>query len=414
MRWLWILLSILGGSFALVVLLCGGSFYYVTNYKPAMTATARKPFEVAQVPLPAFPQREPGVEVGKDFTLQRIPLGTQSGGYYTTPGHGGSMYLFLPNRPVQNGTLPCVMFCGAGTTLLHGYELDQLASIHSAMSILKARASMMNSPDTAEAAEPEELDLSRLPPGATPELIENLKKQHEARKRMRTIPAPQINLQEIEIPLDNGDIAECVPYVKAGYAVIAFEQDGPIQDVVVNVRVKVSDEQVAGAYKSFSAAQAGLVNARNAFEYVRQHVPEVNQSKIFIAGHSSAGTMALLFAEHEPRLAGCIAFAPCVDLASRFRGTKGMTLASKLPNFGEFVNRSSPKTHLDEIRCPVFLYHARGDKVTPFKETEDFADKLRNSGKNVTFKPSDDVDHYYSMRQEGIPLAIEWLKERTR
>ena len=44
-------------------------------------------------------------------------------------------------------------------------------------------------------------------------------------------------------------------------------------------------------------AQAGLVNARNALEFVLARVPEVDPKRIYAAGHSSAGTLALLFAE---------------------------------------------------------------------------------------------------------------------
>ncbi len=55
-------------------------------------------------------------------------------------------------------------------------------------------------------------------------------------------------------------------------------------------------------YEAFRAADAGLINARNALEYTLAKVPEVNAKQLFSVGHSSAGTLALLFAEHEPRL----------------------------------------------------------------------------------------------------------------
>ena len=108
-----------------------------------------------------------------------------------------------------------------------------------------------------------------------------------------------------------GDEKEHLPYVRAGYAVTALEIDGEETPGAVN---RVGMES---AYKQFSAAEGGLVNGKNAIEYVLAKVPEVDPQRLYVAGHSSAATFALLFAEHEPRVKGCIAYAPLADLFAR-------------------------------------------------------------------------------------------------
>ena len=110
--------------------------------------------------------------------------------------------------------------------------------------------------------------------------------------------------------LADGDVAEHLPYARAGYAVLAFDVDGMLAN-----RQNPTPEAIFEAAGRFQAAQAGLVNAHIALEYVLAKVPEVDPKRITVAGHSSAGTLAVLFAEHEPRLRSCLAYAPVDDAA---------------------------------------------------------------------------------------------------
>src|SRR5262245_61498919 len=88
---LWIVLAIVGGGLVVVVLACCGFVGYLAQ-PPTASAAAKEPFSLADVPLPAFPDRsqpdssEPGV------VWHEIKLG-EEGGFYDTPGHGGYMYL---------------------------------------------------------------------------------------------------------------------------------------------------------------------------------------------------------------------------------------------------------------------------------------------------------------------------------
>lgn len=202
--------------------------------------------------------------------------------------------------------------------------------------------------------------------------------------------------------------SETIPYVQQGFAVLGYSLDGPL----------VSDEpskmESKAAYEQFRAAHAGLVNSRNAMEFLLRKVPAINREKIFAAGHSSAGTLSLLFAEHESRLAGCIAYAPCVDVEKRLAEYISNPLVEVLlPEVEQFVRQGSPQRHFQSLKCPVFLFHAEGDTNAPFNESREFAERLTAQGTPCALASVPDGDHYNSMLKDGIPRGIAWLKNAT-
>ena len=201
---------------------------------------------------------------------------------------------------------------------------------------------------------------------------------------------------------------ETEPYAKAGFAVVSYSIDGGIEDLDF-----AEDLEIAEAYTEFKDAHAGVVNARNALEFVLARLPQVNPQAIYSAGHSSAGTLSLLFAEHEPRLAGSIAYAPATDVVARLgEVTLDPYTVSLLPGIADFIVQSSPRTHVGSLSCPVFLFHARDDSNEPFGTTEQFANQASSLGKDVTLRLVASGDHYDSMIREGIPAGIQWLKQK--
>lgn len=219
--------------------------------------------------------------------------------------------------------------------------------------------------------------------------------------------------------LSEGDQSEHYPYVKAGMAVVAFDLDGgsgsEIEDLDLDTPPtnEMSIDETAG-FKAFRDSQAGLVNARNALEYTLAHVPEVNPKQLFSVGHSSAGTLALLFAEHEPRLAGCVAYAPAIDLKSRFPGPVVRLMGKIFPNMAEFIVQSSPRTHEEKLSCPTMIFHAADDDTVPVADTRAFAKRMQDKQKDVTLLEVPTGDHYQSMIDEGIPKGIEFIKKHLK
>ncbi len=202
--------------------------------------------------------------------------------------------------------------------------------------------------------------------------------------------------------LGDADRKEHLPYVAAGFAVVAYEIDGMNHDETQ------SDEKMTEAMWRFDKARAGLINAHIALEYVLAKVPVIDPGRISAAGHSSAGALAVLFAETEPRLKSAVAYAPALNYARRF-GQETVDLITKA-GFGALVTRYAPLTGVADLKCPLLLFHARDDSNVPYTDTEEFVSQARADGKEVTLDLVATGDHYNSMIQEGIPHAIAWLK----
>ncbi len=202
---------------------------------------------------------------------------------------------------------------------------------------------------------------------------------------------------------------ETLPYAEAGAVVIMFSLDGGIIDLDT-----ATDAQLSLAYDRFRKAAAGTVNARVALEFALAKIPAVDPKKIVVAGHSSAGTLAMLWAAHEPRLAAAIAYCPCTDVPTRLTDFVAQVNGNPLfPDVSNFAQKSSPRTHAAQIQCPVFLFHAFDDSNCPYAESVQFQALLKSSAKNVTLsEPPAFGDHYQPMIDEGIPRAIVWLRSR--
>jgi dienelactone hydrolase len=200
------------------------------------------------------------------------------------------------------------------------------------------------------------------------------------------------------------DEPEHIPYVKAGCVVLSYELDGPCFD-------DTDIDEQREAFEAFKESRAGLVNARNALEFVLAKVPEVDPARIYAAGHSSAATHALLFAQHEPRLAGVMAYAPACDLPKRMKPQLAI-FRFIMPGVVDFATQSSPSTHAERLKCPTFLFHAQNDDTCEFADTSALAEKLKRQGTDVNFVSIPSGEHYESMINEGIPAGIEWLKQR--
>jgi dipeptidyl aminopeptidase/acylaminoacyl peptidase len=203
--------------------------------------------------------------------------------------------------------------------------------------------------------------------------------------------------------LSSGDQAEHVPYVRAGFAVVAYSLSGHVPDVR-------SDGQVTEGIRAFMQADGGLVNARTALDYALARVNKIDPERVYAAGHSSAGSLALLVAEHDPRIKACVAYAPVTDVPARLGPQTIDRVERQIAGFKEFAARISPRTHLDKLRCPVFLFHTRDDKNVPTSESVTFYNDLKKTNPKVKLVEPPAGGHYPAMLKQGIPQAIAWLK----
>ncbi len=217
--------------------------------------------------------------------------------------------------------------------------------------------------------------------------------------------APAGSTLFVGMAMADGDRSEHYPYVKAGFAVASFDIDGNVPDLD-----KASEAALLKGAREFRDARAGVANAKAALDFVLAKAPSINPDRVYIAGHSSAATLALLVAEHEPRIKACAAYAPATDVEARLAKVTPQ-LDRAIPGFAEFIRFSSPKTQADKLKCPVFLFHAKDDQNVPVGQTTDFAALVKKTNSNVTLVTSPNGGHYDSMIRQGLPKGIEWFRK---
>lgn len=195
---------------------------------------------------------------------------------------------------------------------------------------------------------------------------------------------------------------EHLPYVRAGFAVVAYEIEGAVPE---NADV----EEIVQGLQTFSAAGFGIVDAQIALDFAMSQVALIDGNRVLTAGHSSAATIALLVAANDPRIKGCIAYAPECDVGASLPKETKEALSRLVANFPRFLYASSPVNYVKSLRCPLFLFRADDDTVVA--DLSGFVAAVKKSNPQVTFVRVPSGEHYDSMIAEGIPAAIRWAKK---
>lgn len=209
------------------------------------------------------------------------------------------------------------------------------------------------------------------------------------------------------ILLGEGDGEEHLRYLEAGFAVVACEIDGPLDDA------KADDSKaMVAAAKKFQAANAGIRNMQEALD-VAESLPWVDRKRIFVAGHSSAGTLALQTAAFEQsRIAGCIAHAPGVDVPKHLGMMLGLLESSGATGLRATLDTLSPHNNVNRLTKPLFLFCARDDSVIEEASVAAFAAAVKKKNPNVTYQTVPTGDHFDAMIKDGIPAAAAWAKSQ--
>lgn len=207
--------------------------------------------------------------------------------------------------------------------------------------------------------------------------------------------------------LENGEgnPPEILPYVRAGYAVVSYSLDGG------NVDKNSSDAAYISAIDAFRGAHYGSDNEKAAVNYALAHIPNIDHNRLFLAGHSSAGMVALIASESDPRIRACIAYAPASDLHKRLPQDAVQEFTSVYPDFPQVLTEASPITNINRIKCPVFMFHADDDSNVPSEDVETLVNQLKTTNFSVTYSHVPSGDHYESMVNEGVPQGIRWLSQ---
>ncbi len=235
---------------------------------------------------------------------------------------------------------------------------------------------------------------------------------HEAGSLPCVLIAPGGTSLLTGIGLAPGDRPEHLPYVRRGFAVLGYDLDGAVEDGDSNSN---SDRDLAQGIQEFLDARAGLTNLRIAIEYLKAKVPQVDPSRLYTAGHSSAGTLSLLAASKEPSIAGAIAFMPAVDIEKTLESDGGdrmdviKQLRSQVSGLEALYTTYSPISNESKIRCPVFLCTAPVDSIDAAQEVIDAAKRLRKLDVITWLETVPRGDNDQPMLNPEIDRAIDWL-----
>jgi dipeptidyl aminopeptidase/acylaminoacyl peptidase len=216
-------------------------------------------------------------------------------------------------------------------------------------------------------------------------------------KRPCVLIAPAGGHMDDGMRLGEGDQPEHLPYVEAGYIVVAYNVSGAPRGE--------SREEAVEAARKFAASNAGVADGKRALEYALKNL-QVDPQRIVSAGHSSAATIALAFAENEPRVKACLAYAPVIDVEDRL-GNHLSALEREIPGIREKLVRFSPLGGKAMLRCPTLIFRAKDDDNVPRELLAAFAGSLTN----VKFIEVPSGGHYDSMIKVGIPAGLAFLNE---
>ncbi|MDX1428683.1 MAG: prolyl oligopeptidase family serine peptidase [Rhodothermales bacterium] len=202
-----------------------------------------------------------------------------------------------------------------------------------------------------------------------------------------------------------GDQPEHVPYVEAGFAVVSFAMRGEVAD-------HASEWETIAAALAFRSGRAGVDDARLALDLALSVLPTVDRKAVFAAGHSSAATLVLLLAAIDDRIRGVAAYAPVWDVPGFLGQELVLALDAISPGYAEFLEWSSPDSHMRDLDVPLMLFHAEDDGVVPYESALTSMRRARAAGVELEFHSVESGGHYDSMITMGIPAAIRWMHER--
>ncbi len=197
--------------------------------------------------------------------------------------------------------------------------------------------------------------------------------------------------------LGDRDRDEHIPYVRAGYVVVAYEVSGS------------TDDLNPVALRLFAKRDTGIANGKAAIDYALRNLP-IDPKRLYTVGHSSAGTLALQVAAADPRIGGCVAYAPVTDVVAHL----GASISQIPPELASAVRRNSPLANVKKLRCPTMLFSAQDDTTVDPSGVRGYAKELSKLNHSVELVTVESGGHYDSMIHEGIPAGLRWLKGKKK
>ncbi len=153
--------------------------------------------------------------------------------------------------------------------------------------------------------------------------------------------------------------------------------------------------------------------------------PDMDASRVVVAGGSYGGYMSLAVAVHESaRIAGSICRVGIANFVSFLEHTEGYRRDNRRAEYGderdpamrEFLERISPLNRADAVKKPLFIVHGRNDPRVPYREAQAMAAAVRAQGTPVWLLSAADEGHSFSKADNRAYLTqatLEFVKRVT-
>lgn len=132
--------------------------------------------------------------------------------------------------------------------------------------------------------------------------------------------------------------------------------------------------------------------------------PGVDPGSIYLGGHSTGATLALLVAEVSPRFRAVFAFGPAADPADHRRENVPLD-----PGNAAEMRLRRPVAWLDSVRAPLHVFEGASGPVSNVEDLRALQAATRNP--QVRFHPVRGADHFSVLAQTNRLIARRILED---
>jgi dipeptidyl aminopeptidase/acylaminoacyl peptidase len=193
--------------------------------------------------------------------------------------------------------------------------------------------------------------------------------------------------------LDDGDEIAPRAFLRAGYVVMLPTWRG--------------ENGNSGDFEMFYGE---VDDAMAALDYLAKR-PDVDASRLYAAGHSVGGTIAMLLAESDPRLRKAMACGGCPDLRGIVEQHGKPYLDGTPYDWRDAAENDlrSPARHLNSLRCPLRLYYGE-DEALYLAAAQNMARAATALGRQVEVRVLPRTDHFSAL-EPAIADAVTFFGE---
>lgn len=203
------------------------------------------------------------------------------------------------------------------------------------------------------------------------------------------------------------DWEQLLLFARAGVAAVAFDVPGGFS-------VETSEAAVQSEIERYLESDGGLRTARQVLDFVLARLSGVDAQRLWVLGEGSGGTLALRLAGRDSRVDAVVAFDPVVDLLALAEEEEPLDGAFQAnPKLKEFLQKQVLLADLENMRCPVLLYH---DAFRHGKNFENinylYLEGLRRE-KDMTMIDTVNVDPAHAGLASRVSRSLRWLESMS-